>query len=47
MKKNIQDERIKKWNEKRIYGQFLRETSAKVDRVKLEMAEKRRFENLN
>ena len=40
MKKNIQDERIKKWNEKRMYGQFLRETSAKVDRVKLEMAEK-------
>ena len=30
MKKNIQDERIKKWNEKRIYGQFLRDTSAKV-----------------
>ena len=47
MKKNIQDERIKKWNEKRMYGQFLRDTSAKVDRVKLEMAEKRRFENPN
>ena len=36
MKKNIQDERIKKWNEKRMYGQFLRDTLAKVDRVKLE-----------
>ena len=32
MKKNIQDERIKKWNEKRMYGQFLRDTSAKVDK---------------
>ena len=47
MKKNIQDERINKWNEKRMYGQFLRDTSAKVDRVKSEMAEKRRFENPN
>ena len=32
MKKNIQDKRIKKWNEKRMYGQFLRDTSAKVDK---------------
>ena len=32
MKKNIQDERIKKWNEKRIYEQFLKDTSAKVDK---------------
>ena len=32
MKQNIQNERIKKWNEKRMYGQFLRDTSAKVDK---------------
>ena len=32
MKKNIQDERIKKWDGKKMYGQFLRDTSAKVDK---------------
>ena len=32
MKKNIQDERIKKWNGKRMYGQFLRDNSTKVDK---------------
>ena len=32
MKKNIQDERIKKLNEKRMYTQFLTDTLAKVDK---------------
>ena len=32
MKKNFRDEKIKKWNEKKIYGQFSRDTSAKVDK---------------
>ena len=32
MKKNILDERIKKLNKKKMYGQFLRDASAKVDK---------------
>ena len=47
MKKNIQDERIKKWNKKNVCSVLKGYIGKSRQRVKLEMAKKRRFENPN